>query len=545
MRHLLQMFALALAVGCATPARSQDAPIVVTNAGGVRGETAGNVNVFRGIPYARPPVGALRWRPPLPAQRWRDVRDATRFGAACMQPPSRDGSIYYNTHAAMSEDCLFLNVWTPADARNAPVMVWIHGGSLVGGAGSEEMYDGTRFAEHGIIVVSINYRLGALGYMAHPELSAESRRNISGNYGLLDQIQALRWVQRNIGAFGGDASNITIAGESAGALSVMYLMATPEARGLFQRAIAQSAYMITAPELRSTTYRDFPPAEAIGYWLMGQLGAGDIAGLRSMSAEAIIAGSATSGYFPFVTVDGRTVPRQLVDTFDRGDQAHVPILAGFNEGEIRSLRFLLPPAPADAAAYTSEIRTRYGELADAFLARYPADNIPESMLATTRDGMYGWTAERLASKQTAVGARSYLYFYDHSYPAADGAGLHAFHGGEIPFAFGNTTRTGPRWPAIPQTPEQAQLSDAMVSYWTTFVRDGTPTAPGAAEWRPYGADRAYMAFEDAPVMRTAPPNSYEIHEAVVCHRRAQGTIAWNWNLGVIAPPLPQEGPHCR
>lgn len=545
MKHLFQILALALAFGCATPARSQDAPVVSSSAGSVRGEAAGSVNIFRGIPYARPPVGELRWRPPLPAPRWRDVRDATQYGAACMQPPSRDGSIYYNTHAAMSEDCLFLNVWTPANAHNAPVLVWIHGGSLAGGAGSEEMYDGTRFAERGVIVVSINYRLGALGYMAHPDLSAESRRNISGNYGLMDQVQALRWVQRNIAAFGGDPSNVTIAGESAGALSVMYLMATPDARGLFARAIAQSAYMITAPELRATTYENFPPAEAIGYWLMGQLGAGDIAAMRSMSAEAIITRSATTGYFPFVTVDGRNVPRQLVDTFDRGDQAHVPILAGFNDGEIRSLRFLLPQAPADAAAYTNEIRTRYGDLADAFLALYPADNIPESMLATTRDGMYGWTAERLVKKQTAVGARSYLYFFDHAYPAADEAGLHAFHAAEIPFAFGNLTRTPPRWPAIPQTPQEIALSDAMVSYWASFARDGTPTAQGQEPWRAYGPDRNYMSFEDAPHMRAGPPNGYEIHEAVVCRRRAAGTIAWNWNLGVIAPPLPQQGSQCR
>jgi para-nitrobenzyl esterase len=545
MKYMLQIFALALIVACATPVRAQDAPVVAANAGSVRGEAVGGVNIFRGIPYARPPVGELRWRPPLPAPRWRDVRDATEFGAACMQPPSRGGSIYHNTHAAMSEDCLFLNVWAPANAHNAPVLVWIHGGSLAAGAGSEQMYDGTRFAERGIIVVSINYRLGALGYMAHPALSAESRRNISGNYGLLDQVQALRWIERNIGAFGGDASNVTIAGESAGALSVMYLMATPEARGLFDRAIAQSAYMITAPELRAPTYQNFPPAEGIGYWLMGQLGAGDIAALRSMSAEAIINGSVPTGYFPFITVDGRTVPRQLVDTFDRGDQAHVPILAGFNEGEIRSLRFLLPPAPANAEAYTAEIRARYGDLADAFLARYPASNITESMLATTRDGMYGWTAERLAAKQTAVGARSYLYYFDHAYPAADEAGLHAFHAAEIPFAFGNITRTPPRWPAIPQTPQETQLSDAMVEYWANFARNGTPTAQGQADWRPYDSERAYMAFEDVPVMRVGPPNGYEIHEAVVCHRRANGTIAWNWNLGIIAPPLPQEGSHCR
>jgi para-nitrobenzyl esterase len=328
-------------------------------------------------------------------------------------------------------------------------------------------------------------------------------------------------------------------------LSVMYLMAAPDARDLFHRAIAQSAYMITAPELRNATYENFPPAEGIGVWLAGRLGAGDLAALRSMSAEAITNGSVGTGYFPFVTIDGRVLPRQLVDAFDRGEQARVPILAGFNEGEIRSLRFLLPPAPADAGVYTSEIRTRYGDLADAFLTRYPASDIDESMLATTRDAMYGWTAERLVAKQTAIGAASFLYYFDHSYPAADEPGLHAFHAAEIPYVFGTMTRTGPRWPAIPQTPEEAQLSAAMLSYWASFARDGVPSAEGQAAWAPYGTGRNYMAFEDAPVMRAGPPNGYEIHEAVVCRRRAQGSLAWNWNVGVISPPLPPEAPHCR
>jgi len=544
-KRLFHLVTVVLALFAGASAFAQEAPVVNAPAGSVRGESLGDTRVFRGIPYARPPVGQLRWRAPLPLPRWRGVREATQFGAACMQPPSREGSIYYNTHAAMSEDCLFLNIWTPANAHNAPVLVWIHGGSLVGGAGSEGMYDGARLAAEGVIVVTINYRLGALGYLAHPQLSAESRRNISGNYGLLDQVQALRWVERNISAFGGNPQNVTIAGESAGALSVMYLMATPEARGLFDRAIAQSAYMITAPELRNSSFQDFPAAEAIGYWLGTQLGAGDLAGLRSMSAEAIVTGSAASGYFPFVTIDGRILPRQLVDVFDRGDQAPVPILAGFNEGEIRSMRFLLPPAPADAGAYTNEIRARYGDLADAFLARYPESNIDESMLATTRDAMYGWTAERLVAKQTALGVPSFLYYFDHGYPAADDRGLHAFHAAEIPYAFGTMARTPPRWPGIPQTAEERAFSDAMVSYWASFARDGVPSAPNHPAWPAYDAERAYMAFEAGPVARSAPPNAYELHEAVVCRRRAQGTIAWNWNVGVISPPLPPEAQQCR
>jgi para-nitrobenzyl esterase len=538
-RRFVHVLAALTAICFAAPAFAQQAPIVDAPAGRVRGAAAGDVRIFRGIPYARPPVGQLRWRPPVQLARWPGVRDATQFGAACMQPQSP-----YFVYAATSEDCLFLNIWAPANARNAPVLVWIHGGSLVSGAGSEAIYDGAAFAARGVMVVSINYRLGPLGWLALPALSAESDHDVSGNYGLMDQIEALRWVERNIRAFGGDPENVTIAGESAGALSVMYLMAASDARGLFHRAIAQSAYMITMPELRNGAYSNWPDAETIGLSLAGQLGAADLAGLRTMSAEAIVAGARTAGYFPLGTIDGHTLRRQLVDTFDAGEQASVPILAGYNEGEIRSLRFLLPPPPAHAAAYTNEIRVRYGDLTDAFLARYPAETMSESMLATTRDAMYGWTAERLAAKQTAIGAPSFLYYFDHGYPAADERGFRAFHAAEIPFVFGTTASTPTYWPAVPQNAREQRMSDAMLSYWAAFARDGAPRADGEEVWRPYGQDRQYMAFEDAPHLRAGPPNSYEIHEAVVCRRRAHG-IAWHWNVGVIAPPLPSETPECQ
>lgn len=546
MKRLFQIIAALAALCLAFPAAAQDGAVVRAPAGSVRGEAAGDLHIFRGVPYARPPVGQLRWRPPLQLSRWSGTRDATQFGPNCMQPQSRPGSIYAEERPSMSEDCLTLNIWAPANAQNAPVMVWIHGGSLTTGAGSDGITDGATMARRGIVVVSINYRLGVLGYLAHPALSAESRRNISGNYGLLDQIAALEWVKRNIGAFGGDASNVTIAGESAGALSIMYLMAAPDARGLFHRAIAQSAYMVTTPALRESVDPAWPAAELVGVWLQGQLGAGDLAGLRSLNAEDITNRAVTAGFFPFGVIDGRILRRQLVDVFDRGEQAPVPMLAGFNEGEIRSLRFLLPPAPADAAAYETEIRARYGDLADSFLARYPSTAIDESMLATTRDAMYGWTAERLVVKQAAVGAPSFLYYFDHGYPAATDAGFHAFHAAEIPYIFATADRLPARWPAPPSTPQEARLSEAMMSYWVNFVRNGVPSAEGQPEWRPYGAERNYMAFEDGPILRTnVLPGAYELHEEVICRRRVQGGLSWNWNVGVVSPPLPREAPQCR
>ncbi|PXA92441.1 carboxylesterase [Nostoc sp. 3335mG] len=520
-------------------------PVVQAPTGPVEGVDAGRLRVFRGIPYAEAPVGPLRWKPTVAAKDWTGVRAAKAFGPACIQPKPRSASIYANPPERMSEDCLTLNIWTPKDAARAPVMLWIHGGSLTGGAGSEAYYDGAKLAARGIVVVSINYRLGALGYLAHPELSAESPDGISGNYGLLDQITALRWVQRNIAAFGGDPAQVTIAGESAGALSVMYLMASPMARGLFARAIAQSAYMISTPELKQPRFGE-QAAEAIGTRVAGAVGAKDLAAMRAMDAVALNDAAMRSGYIPWGTVDGRILTRQLVDTFDRGEQARVPILTGFNSGEIRSLRFLLPPPATDAAAYEAAIRSSYGDLADAFLRLYPAGNVGESMLATTRDALYGWTAERLVRKQGAIGQRGWLYLFDHGYPAADENGLHGFHAAEVPYVFGTAGRTPTWWPKIPDTLMERRLSDAMMGYWAGFVRSGVPAADGQPAWKPWSDGASYMAFAGTPRPGTGlMPGVYALHEASMCRRRAAGTLAWNWNTGIAAPVLPARTADCR
>jgi len=526
-------------------ALAEPAPVVHSPAGLVKGATSGTVRTFKGIPYAMPPVGAARWRPPVSVTPWHGVRDATQFGPACFQPKSRPGSIYADDPPAMSENCLTLNVWAPATAHHAPVIVWIHGGSLVTGYGSESAYDGTGFAKRGLVLVSINYRLGVLGYLAHPELSAESSQGVSGNYGLLDQIEALRWVQQNIEAFGGDSHNVTIAGESAGALSVMYLLAAPAAHGLFHRAIAESAYMISTPELKEKRFGE-EPAEAIGQRLTSKLGAANLADLRAMDANAITLAAPTTGYIPFGTIDGHVLPRQLVEVFDRGEQAHVPLLAGFNSGEIRSLRFLAPPPPADAATYSAAIRQRYGDLADAFLTLYPPTDLAESVLMAPRDAIYGWTAERLIAKQAAIGVPSFLYFFDHGYPAADDLGLHAFHASEIPYIFGTADRTPSHWPAIPAAAGESALSTAMGDYWAAFARSGTPNAAGHPMWQSYGEARAYMAFTQGPKPGThLMPGMFELNEQVVCRRRVQGDTPWNWNIGIVSPAIPPDAPGCR
>ena len=232
MRRLALLAALLLVFGRA--AQAAEGPVVRATAAAVLGVEEGDLRVFKGVPYAKPPVGRLRWAPPQPAEPWTALR-ATRFGPACIQPPSPPGNIYFDPPAAMSEDCLTLNIWTTKAAKAAPVFVWIHGGAFTGGASSQAVYDGARLAARGVVVVTINYRLGVLGFLAHPQLSAESKDRVSGNYGILDQIEALRWVKRNIAAFGGDPANVTIAGESAGALSVVYLMVSPRRAGCSTR----------------------------------------------------------------------------------------------------------------------------------------------------------------------------------------------------------------------------------------------------------------------------------------------------------------------
>ena len=526
------------------PVAAADDPVVTAPAGAVEGARQGEVLAFKGIPYAVAPIGPNRWRAPLPAVAWQGVRDGHDFGPACIQPTPRVRHLYSVDLGATSEDCLTLNVWTPGTTDRAPVMVWIHGGSLTGGSSREPMYDGRRLAERGIVVVSINYRLGALGYMAHPELSAESDRGVSGNYGLMDQIAALRWVQANIAAFGGDPTNVTVAGESAGALSVMYLMASTEARGLFHRAIAQSAYMISMPELKRAAH-GLPGAEAAGRNVATALGATDLAALRATDAQTVIDGAAAAGFGALGVVDGVYLTDQLPAVFERGAQAHVPILTGFNSGEIRSLRVLAPPRPDTAAEYERMIHARYNDLAAEFLRLYPASALDESSLAAARDALYGWTAERLARSQIAAGQPAYLYLWDHGYEPADGLGLHAFHGSELPYVFGTPDRTPPLWPKIPDAASETGLSRTVIDYWTAFVREGRPSARGAPEWPQFREGRAYIRFADTPRPATdLMPGMFVLHERSVCRRRISGDMAWNWNVGTASPVLPGPSPAC-
>lgn len=525
---------LTACVSAAAPSSSASRPLADTTLGTLAGAHTDGIAVFKGIPYAAPPVGSLRWAPPTPATPWIGVRTATDFGPACVQPGVPPESIYNDPPAAQSEDCLTLNVWAPEAARHAPVVVWIHGGSLRIGAGSLPMYDGKAFARRGIVFVSLNYRLGALGWMAHRELSAETRGRVSGNYGLLDQVAALSWVRANAAAFGGDPANVTVMGESAGALSATYLLASPRARGLFDKAIVQSPNSRAFPEL-SRTANGLPPAEATGALALQALGVSNIASARALSAREVIDRTTSAGFLAQGTIDGRVLPRQIIDIFDRGEQARVPIIVGFNGGEVRSQRSFLPDSPKNPQEYARLVHEAYGGLAEDFLRLYPASGGEASALAALRDGIYGWSAERLAIKQSGVGVQSYLYVFNHCYPAAAARDLCGFHASELPFTLGNMDARGlpTRWPA-PDGARDAALSDTMIDYWTSFARDGRPRSSGDAVWAAYVPGENYMLFDGtAQLLRNPHPGMFELNEAFVARRRAAGR-AWGLAIGLGA-----------
>ncbi len=532
---------LGASCGAVEPAAVANPPVVTISQGTLSGTLGDGVRVFKGIPYAAPPVGQRRWKPPARPARWQGIRDATAFGPSCMQPNLPADNVYYDPPAAMSEDCLTLNVWSPAAAHKAPVIVWIHGGALTIGGSGEPLYDGGNFARRGVVFVSINYRLGVFGWLALPALSAESPHDASGNYGLLDQIAALKWVRDNIAAFGGDPHNVTIMGESAGALSVTYLLASPLARGLFGKAIAESANMRAVPELRRKAYGQ-RSAEQIGKKFAASVGAPGLKALRAMSAEALLHAAKKGRFWSRGTIDGWSLPEQVVDAFEQGHEAKVPLLAGFNYAEIRSQRSLLPPAPPTSAAYKQQIVRRYRDLAPQFLRLYPASDIPRSMLKTVRDAVYGWATELMVRRESAAGRPAYLYFFHHCYPAASSRNLCGFHASELPFVFGHVGKDAVlpvNWPR-PEGSRQKALSDAMIGYWVSFAKTGKPTSPGYPAWRPYSDDQAYMLFSDRPQLRhDLLPGMFEMRNEVV-DRRRRANQQWFIKVGVAAPPLPPK-----
>jgi len=437
-------------------------PLVMTHDGPVKGVATPTMHEFLGVPYAAAPVGDLRWRPPQPHARWFAPRDATQFASHCAQNASPFGV------AGVSEDCLYLNVYAPNDGRDDhPVMVWIHGGALV--VGESDDYNPVRMVEQGdVVVVTINYRLGLLGYMAHPALSAESAEHISGNYGLMDQQFALEWVQRNIERFGGDRDKVTLFGESAGGLSTFSNVASPRAARLFQRAIVESgAYALNLPSLAT--------AEAQGTAVATSLGCSTAACLRALTVAQILSRTG-SGIVP--NVDGKVLPQTLATAFASGDFNRVPIMQGSNHDEFTlfvGLDFDLVGGPVTAVAYPFVVGAIVGAtLAPAVLAEYPLANYPspdEAIAALGTDVTFACGA-RSSDLSLSGYVRTFAYEFNDENAAENflppiSIPYGAAHASEIQYLF-----TLPQ--SVPFTPTQQKLSETMIAYWTQFARSGDP-----------------------------------------------------------------------
>ena len=464
---------------------------LLAGASGVHAE----VRVYKGIPYAAPPVGELRWKAPQPPAAWQGVRQAAEFSPVCMQTPyPASAAIYQSKPQPLSEDCLYLNVWTAAKSakERLPVMVWIHGGGFTRGSGSSASYDGENLARKGVVVVTMNYRLGVFGFFAHPALTAESKHHASGNYALLDQIAALEWVKKNIAAFGGDAKCVTIFGESAGSWAVNALMSSPRAKGLFQRAIGESGGSF-AP------MRTLADAEKAGEGFAASLGAtADVLKtLRAKPAEEIL--KASNEQTIRQVVDGWVLPEEIYRIFAEGKQNDVPLIVGFNADEGTAL------APQGVnmkkELFIAGAHQRYGNLAEQFLKVYPAGTDEEavnSFYAAYRDSVFGWEMRTWARLQTKTGRQpAYFYYFTRKPPGPQREKLRAFHAADLAYVFGNFA-----WP-FPWEDADRRLSDAITSYWADFAKKGNPNGEGLMKWPAYDAKKDHaIEFGDEIVVKS-------------------------------------------
>ena len=465
-----------------------------------------DVVAYRGVPFAAPPVGALRWRPPQSAPAWDGVRDATEAGPACVQRaiPAEVGRFYNPGVDRMSEDCLYLNIWTAAQSEErAPVLVWIHGGGLAIGNGADITYDGTRLARRGVVLVTINYRLGAFGYLAHPLLSAESEHGASGNYGTLDQVAALRWIQRNIAAFGGDPSRVTIFGESAGSWSVNHLMATPLARGLFYAAIGESGGGFGSRGRAEPKDEIESAGERFVEALLGEGVTPSLDALRAASAEAVQA-VAPELVRSTATVDGWVFPDTVYNIFAAGAQHDVPVIVGSNADE---MSILGGAAGAETLEqYHESIRDEYGEHAAAFLEAFPAatdEEARQARMASGTDATFGWEMRTWARMMETVSSPAYLYFFSRVPPAPDAERYGAYHTAEIAYVFDNFGVSPHPYANRDYTDTDRRLSDILASYWVNMAATGNPNAEGLPEWPAYdsGADAALHIGDTIAVER--------------------------------------------
>jgi para-nitrobenzyl esterase len=492
----------------ALPAHAGNPLVVKTDQGKVQGKISadGQAHDFLGIPYAAPPVGPLRWKPPQPAAKWQGVRQATSFGSRCFQQEHFDDMVFRDP--GESEDCLTLNVWAPAAKPKGklPVMVWIFGGGFVGGGTSEPRQDGEHLTRKGVLVVSMNYRLGICGFFATHELAAEDPHHAAGNYGLLDELAAIQWVRRNIARFGGDPDNVTIFGESAGSFAVSAQMASPLAKGLFAHAIGESGAAFASKTL------NFPPLEQFAKqnedYLHSVLSDGSLAALRAASSAEILklATQKAPGKPRFgPDIDGYFLPENIPAIYAAGKQAHVPLIAGWNQDEGTSSVVKAPEKGKMEGLRETAVK-EFGPRAEDFLKVYQANDDAEALrvaedFAGDNFLVYSTWAWLEAQVKTG-GSPVYRYLFalpspgDPFHPVSAGA----FHSDEIEYVFGNLdSRKGAAF-----RPEDYKLSELMQTFWTNFARTGDPNGTGVPHWPSYGPTDNWQVMRLSPDPGAAP-----------------------------------------
>ncbi|HET7101179.1 MAG TPA: carboxylesterase/lipase family protein [Terriglobia bacterium] len=527
-RSVQYCFLLALVPVVSQAARARAADQVKIASGTLQGTTVAGANVraFLGIPFAAPPVGNLRWRPPQPVLPWRGVRQAVAFGPRCMQRNVYSDMVFRDK--GPSEDCLYLNVWIPAHSasQRLPVMFWIYGGGFQAGATSEPRQEGMNLAKKGVVVVSANYRLGIFGFFAHPALAQESPHHAAGNYGLMDQVAALRWVKENISAFGGDPNNVTIFGESAGSWSVSQLMASPLAKGLFQKAIGESGASFGAgPNLHSA--QTLPQSEKAGEKFAQSIGADSLATLRAIPADKLLQESAKGHFWP--NVDGYFLPQSVDTIFAEGRQSHVPLLAGWNKDENMG-NVYSKKTPPTAENLIKAVKERFGPDAEEALKFYPHSTAAEARQSTEKlasDFFTVYVTWKWLEMQNQTGdSPVYRYLFTRTPPEPlsntdDGVPLvklGARHSAEIPYVFGVIT-----WEKALWQPVDFKISDAMMTYWSNFARTGNPNGEGLPRWPQYTPQNRQVMIlgKDIHARPATDQKRFEFIDSVVARYRKQ------------------------
>jgi para-nitrobenzyl esterase len=463
-RHLVSIFTLTLSCSAAFAQLQSHGPVKL-DTGRVTGALTGSnsdISAYKGIPYAAPPTGDLRWRAPQPAHNWDAARDATKFGPVC---PQREGQ------EPQSEDCLFLNVWTPAKtaSQKLPVMVWVHGGGFTYGSGSARIYEGTRLAEHGVVVVTLNYRLNILSGFAHPVLSRESEHG-SGNYGLLDQIAALKWVQRNIKEFGGDPGNVTLFGESAGGLSVSALVVSPQIKGLIEKAIVESG--------SGTRLTTLEAAEKNGQEFVKQVGLeNDTAAITALRAKSWKDLPNAANYRGAPVLDGWAFTDDPINVWAKGKQLNAPMIVGYNHDEATFFMARDGDLPKTVDDFQASVRKRYGDAAGQLLSLYPVkteDDVYWSEISIRTEARMGLGARLQLRGMFTVPAKAYEYHFSHLPEVVRDPKRGVSHASELVYVFGTLPPTA--------DPASRQMSEAMMNYWTQFAKTGDPNQSGLPQW---------------------------------------------------------------